>query len=133
MREFQIGDKVRWYEVDGRPMWNFDEVEAHVGGSGCWVEGIVRRVYVRDNEFSIGLYMWPQPGHYQARYGEPGYLELVEEAREPKYRVEEAGCGDNPVTYFYIADDHGAEIRCFHESCRAELEALCAKMNEEGK
>lgn len=77
-RSFKVGDTVR-FEMgeDGFPRWNHNEDR---GGPGKWVTATV--VEVNDLAFLVSWrgygWVWPQPGQPDARYGEPGYLELVE-------------------------------------------------------
>lgn len=79
MRKFRVGDRVR-FELDGEfpewPRWNY-----RIDGepSGKWKEDTVRQVDDGRNHFYLSMpYSWPQPDHPFARYGAPGYLELVE-------------------------------------------------------
>jgi hypothetical protein len=128
MRKFQVGDKVRWYEIDGRPLWNFDTIEEVCAdsGRGRWIEGIVTSV--TDAAFDVSsVWRWPQPDHSRALYGEPGYLELVEAVPEPRFVVRE-----DDLCHLYVADLELSLLASssFPESCRPELEALCSKLNK---
>jgi hypothetical protein len=132
MRSFKVGDKVRWYQRNGRPMWNVDTIRAGQEiplGKGRWVEDRVSQI--SGSTFKAGGWWWPQPGDPQSCYGEPGYLELVEAAPEPKYHIEEIVSGTVPVSCFYLIDDCGNVVVLVPGSCRAELEALCKKLNEQ--
>jgi hypothetical protein len=125
-RKFRVGDKVRWYEVGGKPLWNADAIETR-GGVGRWVEGKVSQSY--DTTILVDGQWWPQPDHCRALYGEPGYLELVEAVKEPRYRVAYA-----PETYsVYIETGEFSVLSLFPERCWFEIEALCAKLNEENQ
>jgi hypothetical protein len=123
MRKFKVGDKVRWYEVDGRPLWNTVIIQKTPGGKGRWVEGRVSQI--SRSTFRAGGWWWPQPDWEHACYGEPGYLELVEAAPEPRFRI----CADFAGDLSVAIDD--LEVVSFPPSCRPELEAICAKMNEQ--
>jgi len=131
-RKFKAGDKVRWYVVGGEPLWNFANIRS-MGDDGHWVEGIVDQSR-GDGTFLVagrggGGWWWPQPGLDSSRYGEPGYLELVEAVKEPRYRVKNT-FDDRSIR---ILDDDCAVRSVFPVSCRPELEALCAKLNEENQ
>jgi hypothetical protein len=127
MREFKVGDKVRWYEILGRPLWDFSETRMLLG-SGKWVDGVIISAIgvVFDVSGYSGIWRWPQPDHCRALYGEPGYLELVEAVKEPRFDVRENIQGD-----LYVAD-LGSGLPTFPVSCRHELESICAKLNKGG-
>jgi hypothetical protein len=130
MREFKVGDKVRWYEISGQPLWDFGETRM-LPGPGKWVEGVV--TLVTDAVFDVpshsGIWRWPQPDHCRALYGEPGYLELVDAVKEPRFAVIDEGDAG-----LYIDDSQVADEVCrFPESCLQELELICAKLNEENQ
>jgi len=125
MRQFRVGDKVKWYEIDDCPMWDFKELYARVK-KGEWAEGFVTRVDA-DNTFLVDGWRWPQPKHELARYGVPGYLELVEAAPEPRFEVREDDLG-----HLYVAnlELNWLTTSAFPESCRPELKAICEKLNK---
>jgi len=128
MRKFKIGDRVRWYEIDGRPLWNFDTIEevCSDSGRGRWIEGVVTSA--TDAVFDAdGSWEWPQPAHCRSMYGELGYLELVEAAPEPEFevrRVPKDGC-------WYVGRIGGGAVMLFPGRCINELEAVCKKLNKE--
>jgi hypothetical protein len=125
MRKFQVGDRVRWYEVGGHSLWSFNWMEA-IGDKGYWTEGYVTSA--DPNMFAVdGCQIWPQPDHESARYGEPGYLELVEVVSKPRCRVVQ----NPPTGLYHVVDDYGVNS-LFPESCLPELEALCVKLNKRG-
>jgi len=127
MRKFKVGDRVRWYEVGDMPLWGSDFIQTS-GGSGHWVEGKVSQSY--DTTLLVdGWWWWPQPGHEQARYGEPGYLELVEAVKEPQFSIRTVE-GLDRLRIFY--KDACKPETGFPEYCRPELEAICKKMNDGG-
>jgi len=125
MRQFRVGDKVKWYQSGFTPLWSFEFITS-TGGSGCWMNGVVTSV-ADDDTFAVGRWRWPQPGHTLARYGEPGYLELVETVKEPRFVVREDDLG-----HLYVADlELGLmAASAFPEACRPELESICAKLNK---
>jgi hypothetical protein len=125
MRKFQVGDKVKWYEIDDCPMWDFNELYARVK-KGEWAEGFVTRVDA-DNTFLVDGWQWPQPGHELARYGVPGYLELVEAIPEKMFRVVDT----LDARSIYIEDGECVALSVFPESCRPEIQAICTKLNKE--
>jgi hypothetical protein len=122
-RKFRVGDRVRWYVVGDEPLWNFANIRS-MGDDGHWVEGIVDRL-CDDGTFTVAGWWWPQPGHHKACYGEPGYLELIEAAKEPRARVKNT-FDDRSI---YISDDDFAVRSIFPVSCRSELESICTKLN----
>jgi len=126
MRKFKVGDKVRWYTVDGSPLWNTVIIQKTPGGKGRWVEDRVSQI--SRSTFKAGGWWWPQPDIEHARYGEPGYLELVEAAPEPAFSIRKVE-GLNFLRIFY--KDRCSPQCTFPESCRAELESLCKKLNEQ--
>jgi ribosomal protein L21E len=90
MRKFEVGDKVRFAVDDhGYPVWNHDErYEDQTGiASGVviradeWEGGSVFLVVSLRRHDKTVLWQWPQPGEPDARYGEPGYLELMNNGR----------------------------------------------------
>jgi len=123
MRQFRVGDKVKWYQSGFTPLWSFEFITS-TGGSGCWMNGVVTSV-ADDDTFAVGRWRWPQPGHTLARYDEPGYLELVEAVLTPKFKMTETICGE----LLLREADSPEALSHFPESCRAELEALCEKLN----
>jgi hypothetical protein len=125
MRKFQVGDKVKWYEIDDCPMFDFRSLYTRVK-KGEWAEGFVTRVDA-DNTFLVGGWRWPQPGHKLALYGVPGYLELVEAAPEPRFEIRKVE-GLDRLRIFY--KDACRPETGFPESCRPELESICAKMDK---
>jgi hypothetical protein len=126
MRQFRVGDKVRWYSTDNRPLWNFDHIRGK-GSNGHWEVGIVD-MRSANHTFRVAGWLWPQPDDPRARYGEPGYLELVEAAPESRPFIVETLSGNVSIR------DRDTEIEALvkklFEACRAELEALCKKLNE---
>jgi len=122
-RKFKVGDKVRWYEIECRPLWNCNGTKTLMHGPSKWVEGVVTST--TDAVVCVsGGWLWPQPDRSDARYGEPGYLELVEAAPEPRYRVVGA-----PAACSVYIEDGSVWLSLFPESCRAELEAICERLN----
>jgi hypothetical protein len=126
MRKFKVGDKVRWYTVDGSPLWNTAIIQKTPGGKGRWVEDRVSQI--ARSTFRAGGWWWPQPDDEYARYGEPGYLELVEAASEPRYRIVSL---ERPRRLEIFREGSWHTETSFPESCRTELEALCKKLNEQ--
>jgi len=127
MREFKVGDKVKWYEFGDKPLWDFDRPN-FVSGPGKWVEGVVTSA--TDAVFDAdGSWEWPQPAHCRSMYGEPGYLELVEAVPEPQFSIRTVE-GLDRLRIFY--KDACKPETGFPEYCRPELEAICKKMNDGG-
>jgi len=122
-RKFKAGDKVRWYTVDGEPLWSFDAIYGK-GDDGHWEEGIVSMP--NDYVFLVGDWWWPQPDDSRSRYGEPGYLELVEAVPEKMFRVVDT----LDARSIYIEDGECTALSAFPKFYRPELEALCKKLNE---
>jgi len=128
-RKFKVGDKVRWYVVGGEPLWNFADIRS-MGDDGHWVEGIVDQsrddgTFLVSGRCGYGWW-WPQPGLDSSRYGEPGYLELVEAIPEKMFRVVDT----LDARSIYIEDGECTALSVFPEFYRPELEALCEKMNK---
>jgi len=76
MRKFRVGDRVRWgVNKDGEPVWDgVERIHVHTDGH---VVGTVDAVDSGAELFRADMWWWPQPSNMYARYGEPGYLELV--------------------------------------------------------
>jgi hypothetical protein len=131
MRKFQVGDKVKWYEIDDCPMWDFKELYARVK-KGEWAEGFVTRVDA-DNTFLVDGWRWPQPGHELACYGVPGYLELVEAAPEPKLQFQVRKAWNGKLLIWNkdsCSCSSESSESSFPKNCHSAVEALCAKLNE---
>lgn len=87
MRKFKVGDRVKFEGgKDGYPRWNYD---TDWGGDGVFYVQTVIDVADTDNLFCVRKHVcnrddwwWPQPDRPDARYGAPGYLELVEAVEE---------------------------------------------------
>jgi len=129
-RKFKAGDKVRWYVVGGEPLWNFANIRS-MGDDGHWVEGIVDQSR-DDGTFLVSGrcgdgWWWPQPGLDSSRYGEPGYLELVEAVKESRFWVRDDGFTA------YLMDNQGTFLFALPNTCRPELESICTKLNEENQ
>jgi hypothetical protein len=126
-RQFRVGDRVRWYQIDDTPLWNFDSVWS-IGRGGYWAESIVTKTDHKTKKFVVDNgWNWPQPGHEQARYGEPGYLELVEAVKDPRFRVVDT-VWDVGVCIVDTSQPEGSRT-ILPPSCRPELEAICEKLN----
>jgi hypothetical protein len=126
MRKFQVGDKVKWYAIDDCPMWDFNHLYSSSVKKGEWVEGTVTRVDA-DDTFFVDGWRWPQPDHCRALYGEPGYLELVEAVKGPRYIIVTL---ERPRRLEIFREGSWHTKTSFPEVCRPELEALCAKLNK---
>lgn len=88
MRQFKVGDKVRFgVDENGDPVWAFniklcEHTNYAMGTVGDMdTYGAYFLVFWEDDLGHGCAWSWPQPITDLAHYGEPGYLELIEESK----------------------------------------------------